>query len=342
MQKKVKRIVFLTFLLLPLLICPCVLAKDAVSDFSWTPGDHSGTFTFTAEGQDAVLLCYTNSLESGTVILHGESGVFSGTLHVPNTYPGNIVAITIKDLAQKQLMSKTQVVTALQEIPAVEKNPEGPLSGVTVCVDPGHQGVFIGIKEPMGPGLSGFHTTTNGMAQGTFTRRYEAVVVLEIGLKLRNALLSEGAEVVMTRVDQNTPVSNMERADIANNSQSDLFMRLHCDTSTEKNKNGIHVYIPLSSDYALEVADKETYRTYGEAVLNALYAATGVTKGSVKAGNGYVASNWAKMPAFLVELGYMSNVREDILLSDPEYQDRLVEGLVNGLKEVARLRGLIE
>lgn len=339
---KLKRWVFLTVLILAVLLCSCALAKDAIQDFTWTPGDHCGTFTFTAGDNQAVMLCYSNSLESGTVILHAENGVFSGTLNVPNTYPGNVVAITVKDLSQKQLMSKTQVNTAIQEIPVVEKAAEGPLSGITVCVDPGHQGVAIGIKEPMGPGLSGYHTTTNGMAQGTFTRRYESVVVLEIGMKLRNALLSEGAEVVMTRVDQNTAVSNVERADIANNSNSDLFIRLHCDSSSQKTKNGIHVYIPLSSDYALEVADKETYLTYGEALLNALFASTGVTNGSVRQGNGYVANNWAKMPSFLVEMGYMSNVREDILLSDPEYQDLLVEGMVEGLKEVARLRGLID
>lgn len=339
-MRKTKKIVFLSVLILLTLLCSCAFAKDAIQDFIWTPGDHCGTFSFTADGHEMVMLCYTNSLESGTVILHGENGFFSGTLSVPNTYPGNIVAVTVKDLSQKQLMSKKQFTTAIQEIPEVEKNPEGRLSGITVCVDPGHQGVAIGIKEPMGPGLSGYHTTTNGMAQGIFTRRYESVVVLEIGMKLRNALLSEGADVIMTRVDQNTPVSNVERAEIANGSNSDLFIRLHCDTSTQKTKNGIHVYIPMSSDYALAVADKATYKTYGDALLNALFEATGVTSGSVRQGNGYVANNWAKMPSFLVELGYMSNVREDILLSDPGYQDRLIEGMVNGLVEVARIRGI--
>ena len=334
-----RHLFFIAIVLLLTLLCTCALAKDAIQDFSWTPGDHCGDFTFTAEGQEMVILSYSNSLESGNLILHGENGAFSGTLHVPNTYPGNIVAITIKDLAQKQLMSKTQVTTAIQEIPVVEKAAEGRLAGLTVCVDPGHQGVAIGIKEPMGPGLSGFHTTTNGMAQGIFTRRYEAVVVLEIGMKLRNALLQEGADVVMTRVDQKTAVSNVERANIANDNGSALFIRLHCDTSTQKNKNGIHVYIPMTSEYALAIADKETYKTYGDAMLNALFAATGVTNGSVRQGNGYVANNWAKMPSFLVELGYMSNVREDILLSDPEYQEKLVEGMVNGLVDVARLHG---
>lgn len=340
-MKHRKSAFFLLFLTFILLFALPAFAKDIVSDFSWIPGDHAVHFSFTAPDFDYVIVNYTNSIESGNLIVAGENGSFSGTLTVPNTYPGNVVAVTLKSLAGKQLMTKTQTNTAIQEIPAVAQSAEGRLKGVTVCVDPGHQGVFIGCKEPMGPGLQGFHTTTNGMAQGIYTRRYESVVVLEIGLKLRNALLSEGATVVMTREDQNTPVTNVERANIANNAGADLFIRLHCDTSTVKTKNGIHVYIPFSSDYAKEVATKEEHMAYGEALLQAMFASTGVTNGSARQGNGYVANNWAKMPSFLVELGYMSNQREDILLSLPEYQEKLICGMVDGLVKVAEMRGIL-
>lgn len=33
----------------------------------------------------------------------------------------------------------------------------------------------------------------------------------------------------------------------------------------------------------------------------------------------------------LLELGFMSNYREDRLLNSPEYQDKLVAGMVNGV-----------
>lgn len=338
-----KRSIFLFLLVLCVCVCTAALAaKNQITDFSWTSGDHRIDYRFTCPGEDTVLLCFSNSLESGTDIIHGQDGVFSGSLILARTYPGSNVAITVNSLAQKQLMSKVLASTAIQEIPAVEQAAEGRLKGVTVCVDPGHQGVAIGAREPMGPGLSGFHNTDNGMAQGTFTKRMESVVVLEIGLQLRNALLQEGANVVMTREDQKTPVTNVERAEIANSANADLFIRLHCDASSTKTKTGIHVFVPSTSDYAKEVADKETHLAYGQAMLDALFASTGATKGEARLSNDYVASNWAKMPAFLVEMGYMSNVREDILLSDPVYQQQLVQGMVDGLVEVARMRGLIE
>jgi N-acetylmuramoyl-L-alanine amidase len=48
------------------------------------------------------------------------------------------------------------------------------------------------------------------------------------------------------------------------------------------------------------------------------------------------------MPTFLVEMGYMSNEKDDVMLSTEEYQQNIVQGMVDGLVEVARLRGLIE
>ena len=338
-----RRLFLVCFLAVSLLMLAASSASAAVvKDFAFVPRDHAVDITFTAPGYDAVVVSYSNSLEKGTLSLVPQDGVFSGTIILPATYPGNNVAVTIHSSKGKELMKKTYVQTALTEIPIVEKAASGRLAGVTVCVDPGHQGVAINLDEPMGPGLSGTHHTTNGQAQGTATRRKESVVVLEIGLKLRNALLEEGADVVMTREDQDTAVSNVRRSEIAKEGNADLFIRLHCDNSSNKNKRGIHIYIPLSSTYAKQVADKDTYRSYGEALFQAMSEATGVTRGGVTQNNSYVANNWATMPAFLVEMGYMSNRDDDIMLSTEEYQAKVVQGMVDGLVAVARLRGLIE
>lgn len=333
------RFLFLTGLLLGLFLS--VACADIIKDFSFTPLDHAVELTFSVKDTEKVVVHYTNSLEKGKLELSSADGHFSGTLSLPATYPGNNVAVTVKTPRGKELLKKTYVQTALEVIPLEEKAASGRLSGVTVCVDPGHQGVAIGLKEPMGPGLSGYHHTTNGQAQGVYTRRYESVVVLEVGQKLRNALLREGADVVMTREDQQTPVSNVRRAEIANEAGADLFIRLHCDANKNKKNRGISVFMPLSSTYAKQVADTETYRTYGDALLAAMLEKTGVAKGFVRQNNNYVASNWAKMPAFLVEMGYMSNEEDDKLLSDPVFQENIIAGMVEGLIQVAQLRGLI-
>ncbi|WP_293978545.1 N-acetylmuramoyl-L-alanine amidase, partial [uncultured Clostridium sp.] len=41
--------------------------------------------------------------------------------------------------------------------------------------------------------------------------------------------------------------------------------------------------------------------------------------------------NWSKVPVILVEMGFMSNPEEDKLLSDEGYQNKLAQGLCNGI-----------
>lgn len=43
--------------------------------------------------------------------------------------------------------------------------------------------------------------------------------------------------------------------------------------------------------------------------------------------------NWSKVPVVLIEMGFMSNKKEDQLLSDSNYQEKLAEGLCNGILE---------
>ena len=336
-----RRLLFIALALALVLACSAASAA-VIKDFTYTPLDHAVELEFTAEGYDSVVINYTNSFDKGKITLKSADGHYTCKIDVPSTYPGNNVSVTIKSSKGKELMKKTYVKTAMEDIPLADQAAEGHLKGVVVCVDPGHQGVECYAKEPMGPGLSGYHNTSNGQAQGTYTRRYESVVVLEVGKKLRNALLEEGATVVMTREDQETPVTNMRRAEIANDAGAHVFIRLHCDNAGNTNARGIFVYIPLCSTYAKAVADKDTYRTYGEALLKAMKDATGVVKGTVRQNNSYVASNWATMPAFLIEFGFMSNTDDDILISTPEFQQKLVEGIVNGVEEIARMRGIIE
>jgi 23S rRNA pseudouridine1911/1915/1917 synthase len=43
--------------------------------------------------------------------------------------------------------------------------------------------------------------------------------------------------------------------------------------------------------------------------------------------------NWCKVPATIVEMGFLSNSDEDKLLADENYQKKIVNGIINGLEE---------
>ena len=44
-----------------------------------------------------------------------------------------------------------------------------------------------------------------------------------------------------------------------------------------------------------------------------------------------IANNWSKVPTTLVELGYMTNEREDPLMQTSAYKQKMVSGLLNGV-----------
>ena len=55
----------------------------------------------------------------------------------------------------------------------------------------------------------------------------------------------------------------------------------------------------------------------------------------------YVGNNWAVMPCFLLEMGFLSNRQDDYRLSHPDFQQRMAESIAQGVYEMALLRGLI-
>jgi hypothetical protein len=41
--------------------------------------------------------------------------------------------------------------------------------------------------------------------------------------------------------------------------------------------------------------------------------------------------NWSKIPVVLVEMGFMTNIQEDSLLNSGNYQNKIAQGIVEGL-----------
>lgn len=300
-------------------------------------------YSFYVPGRAKVLVCIKSPQESHTLLAYaGEGYTYEGFQEMPLTYADDNVTMTVLTVESSYELYRETVHAYFAPLEAAVQAETGRLSGVTVCIDPGHQRKTQVETVPLGPNFTKQSTTKVGMAQGVVTGRREAIVTLEIGLMLRNMLLKEGANVVMTREVQDTFVGSLERAEIANDAGADFVLRLHCNSRDDAHVQGIVIYCPYQSSYAMEAAPEDEYREMGFTLLHAMQAATGQTKGTCTLNNTYVTNNWSKMPSFLVEMGYLSNREEDLKIATDVYKNRLAQGMVEGIVELSRMRGLIE
>ena len=206
--------------------------------------------------------------------------------------------------------------------------PQGRLAGKTIVIDPGHQAKGNSAQEPIGPGASETKAKVAGGTSGVATKRPESQVTLEVSLKLRDALVAQGATVIMVRETQEVDISNAERAAVANNANASLFIRLHCDGAANSSANGISTLVPAQNQWTAPIVASS--KQAGECVQTALITATGAKNLGVKPRADLSGFNYCKVPSVLVEMGFMTNPDEDRRLSDPNYQAKLVQGLVNG------------
>jgi N-acetylmuramoyl-L-alanine amidase len=208
-------------------------------------------------------------------------------------------------------------------------NPANSVTGLVVCLDPGHQSHSDTSQEPVGPGADETKDRVKGGSTGTTTLIPEYEITLQIALNLKARLEAEGISVVMTRETNDVNLSNAERARIANESGAALFVRVHGDGSPDPDASGISVLYPASSGWTVPISSASAEAA--ARVQSALIASTGAVNRGTIVRDDITGFNWSEVPAILVECGFMSNPVEDKLLSSPHYQDKLATGMASGI-----------
>ena len=199
------------------------------------------------------------------------------------------------------------------------------LEGLTIGINPGHQKKTIATLYPIAPGSSKKAKGVKTGACGKWTRVNEYETVLQIGLKLRDLLEEAGATVVMTRTSNDVMLTNIDRARMLNEAGVDVALQLHCNSISNQKAEGNSAYIRTTTEYA------STNRAIGECITAAISAECGCKNLGVKVNNNYMSLNWTTTPSVLLEMGYISNRREDALLATDAYRNKMALGIFNGL-----------
>ena len=219
----------------------------------------------------------------------------------------------------------------------------------TVVIDPGHGGKdsgAIGVKKI-----------------------YEKDIVLDVGLKLGDFIKKNmpGVKVIFTRKDDRF-IELKRRTQIANENNAKVFISIHANSNRKKNVNGFETYIlgPEKGESAKEVVLKEnsvisfedasTQNQYqgintilatmaqsafmhqSEHLASLIQEEVDKKTQAINLKNRGVkqAPFWvmvgASMPSVLTEIGFITNAYEARILKTSSYQQKIAEGIFNGLR----------
>ena len=194
---------------------------------------------------------------------------------------------------------------------------QSPLRRLTILIDPGHGGVDGGTADDEG--------------------NLEKEINLRVALALREQLKQSGLRVLMTR-ESDTDLSPfisgktgrhrrdlLARVEKAKKSKSLFLVSIHCDWSEARQKQGLFVFYnylsPASKELALSIQEEVNK----------------VQKNSKKAAPGkYFIIRQRGITGVLVEVGFLSNREDAVLLKKKEYQETIALAIGKGILKYCR------
>jgi N-acetylmuramoyl-L-alanine amidase len=227
----------------------------------------------------------------------------------------------------------------VEQPPLVDLAPAGTLR--TIVVDAGHGGAEEGARGPQGAS--------------------EKMVTMAVARRLKAAIEGRmGVRVILTR-DGDAAVGLDERAALGNNNKADLFISLHANASVRPSTMGAQVFYLSLDEYGdaaerIAHADRDALPVFGggtrdievipwemaqaryidasaalaQAVESALRARIPMSARPIQQAPFRVLVG-ANMPAVLVEMGFITNPEQEKQLTSDEFQNAVVQGIVDAV-----------
>lgn len=245
-------------------------------------------------------------------------------------------AATVPSPAKTPEPAASTAVTAKEQVYGTETaarqpspSPAQTLDKPIICIEAGHQSKGDSSKEPIAPGSKTKKPKVMSGTQGIQTKKPEYKLTLEVALKLEKAL-QKNYKVVMIRRTNDVNISNSERAIICNTAKADLMIRLHADGSDNHSVKGMSFLYPSPESKYTKAIAPESLKLM-KVISKYILQETGAKSNGLKPRDDLTGFNWLTVPSILIEMGFMTNKEEDVLMSTESYQNKIVKGITAGL-----------
>ncbi|MDR3686889.1 MAG: N-acetylmuramoyl-L-alanine amidase [Coriobacteriia bacterium] len=278
-----------------------------------------------------------SSTSNGALASPGVESPATMTATIPSSEPAPSAAVTTQQVAPSPATAPAPTAPK-KATPAPAKTTAAPaVSGASVVViDAGHEAKVVPGVDPIGPGSTTTKAKILSGAYDSFTHTEESERNLEVALRLQKVLEARGVKVVMVRTKQNVQITNKQRAELANSVNAALFIRLHCD-SGPSNVTGVLTLRPEKNWYPAHPIVAQS-KIAASLIQAATLAATGAKDRGITPRNDEVGFNWSQVPSVLVEMGLLSNKTEATKLGTAAYQNKLADGMANGIVAYLKTR----
>ena len=201
-----------------------------------------------------------------------------------------------------------------------------------IVIDAGHQKKADTKLEPIGPGAKQKKMKVAGGATGKYTKQKEYDLNLKVAKLLEKKLKGKGYKVIMIRTKNNVNISNSKRAKIANEAKADAFIRIHANADTSSKTNGVLTLCQTKNNKYNKKLYKKSYKL-SKSIVKSIAKKTGAKNLGVERTDTMSGINWAQVPVTIVEMGFLTNKKEDKLLATKAYQKKIVNGIANGIDD---------
>jgi len=147
---------------------------------------------------------------------------------------------------------------------------------------------------------------------------------------ISDALKRLGYKTILTR-NNDIYIPLETRAEMANSIDADLFVSIHYNFSSSQEAEGIEVYYYKEEKRPLPFRIVQS-KELGQEVLRKVIKNTGAESRGVKQAN-FAVIRETKMPAVLVEAGFLSNPKEREKLRDQKYLEAVAKGIAHGVDQ---------